>query len=238
MRFKYFAYGMNTNTAEMERRCPGAVSLGRAKLPGYRFKFATVGDVAKDEQSTCDGVLWDITYDNLKALDRLEGYPWLYNRKMVRVEKNGNPVAALVYYKITDLVDDYPSQRYYNMLIQGYTEHGVPTDQIEDSLDYIESHYEELHPPQATPTYGAGGDYYDNLKNYNDYDATYGKGHMVYNKATQQWMNLNDVDYEDKDNIDWEADDGLDAAAWPDKWDDEDDFDGWDPNNRHHKRSL
>ena len=36
----YFAYGMNTNLGEMARRCPGAVSLGHARLIDHVFRFA------------------------------------------------------------------------------------------------------------------------------------------------------------------------------------------------------
>ena len=33
----YFAYGSNMNPARMAKRCPGAITLGRAKLPHYRL---------------------------------------------------------------------------------------------------------------------------------------------------------------------------------------------------------
>ena len=43
----YFSYGMNTNQAEMALRCPGAQSLGHARLIDHVFRFATHADVVK-----------------------------------------------------------------------------------------------------------------------------------------------------------------------------------------------
>ena len=35
----YFAYGSNMDPVQMEERCPGAVALGAAHLPGWRLTF-------------------------------------------------------------------------------------------------------------------------------------------------------------------------------------------------------
>ena len=56
----YFAYGMNTNRSEMAQRCPGALSLGHARLVDRIFRFATHADVVKCRGSYVDGVLWTI----------------------------------------------------------------------------------------------------------------------------------------------------------------------------------
>ena len=49
----YFSYGMNTNQAEMALRCPGATSLGHARLIDHMFRFATHADVVN-----VAGLLW------------------------------------------------------------------------------------------------------------------------------------------------------------------------------------
>lgn len=148
---KYFAYGMNTNIGQMSMRCPQAVDLGAAVLPNYEFRFARVGDVLENPEFNCQGVLWDLTPECLKALDRLEGYPWMYQRKFVTVQHNGQNVQALVYYMVGDNEDEYPSEHYYNMLMQGYREHGIDTKQITDAIDYIE--YLETQQPQINQDY-------------------------------------------------------------------------------------
>jgi gamma-glutamylcyclotransferase (GGCT)/AIG2-like uncharacterized protein YtfP len=126
----YFAYGMNTNTQGMAQRCPAAVSFGSAKLLGHCFRFAGPADVQVNRSSHVDGVLWDITKECLRALDTLEGYPYYYNRKWASVELNGNVCQALVYYMQPGNRNGPPSEGYFNMVLEGYTEHGVSTHQL------------------------------------------------------------------------------------------------------------
>ena len=129
----YFAYGMNTNTAQMAQRCPGAISMGSATLLDHKFRFARHADVVPADSSV-NGVLWLIDTDHLKSLDLLEGYPYYYGRDMLSVQYQGNIVMAECYRMQPDNLDDYPSQAYLNMLSEGYKEHDVPWDQIEAAL--------------------------------------------------------------------------------------------------------
>ena len=126
----YFAYGMNTNTQGMARRCPGAVAFGHARLLGHRFRFAGPADVQVNRRDYVDGVLWDITDDCLKALDRLEGYPYYYGRKWAQVEFDQGEYSALVYYMQPGNKTAEPSVGYFDMVLEGYKEFGVPTDQL------------------------------------------------------------------------------------------------------------
>jgi gamma-glutamylcyclotransferase (GGCT)/AIG2-like uncharacterized protein YtfP len=128
-----FAYGMNTNTAQMAQRCPGAMSLGRATLLHHEFRFARHADVVPADSSV-DGVLWLIDTDHLKSLDLLEGYPYYYDRHVLPVRHQDHIVMAECYRMQPGNPDDYPSQAYLNMLSQGYREHDVPWDQIEAAL--------------------------------------------------------------------------------------------------------
>jgi hypothetical protein len=126
----YFAYGMNTNSQGMAHRCPAAVSFGRATLEGHRFRFAGPADVQRDRHSDVEGVLWDITEECLAALDRLEGYPHFYDRKWARVWFQGQEVQALVYYMQPGNRNAPPSDGYFDMVLEGYREHGVSTHQL------------------------------------------------------------------------------------------------------------
>lgn len=126
----YFAYGMNTNVDGMASRCPRAVSFGRAQLLGHRFRFAGPADVQRDWRFNVDGVLWDITDQCLTSLDRLEGYPFYYDRKWAQVQYQDQVVEALVYFMLPGHGNDEPSSGYFDMVLQGYNEHGVPTDQL------------------------------------------------------------------------------------------------------------
>ena len=141
---KYFAYGMNTNTAQMALRCPGAVSLGASELPGYEFRFSHHADVIENPEFNTQGVLWEITDKCLDSLDRLEGYPTYYQRKMVTVYQDGKPVEAMVYYMMNCPYDALPSDGYLAMLYEGYREHGVSYRQIHESIDFINA-YADLY---------------------------------------------------------------------------------------------
>jgi gamma-glutamylcyclotransferase (GGCT)/AIG2-like uncharacterized protein YtfP len=135
---KYFAYGMNTNLAQMAIRCPNAKSLGKATLMGHEFRFARHADIIPDPEFVTHGVLWEITPDCELALDALEGYPTYYQKKQVRVFYNNKSVECMTYYMTGDLPDEYPSDGYLEMLMDGYKEHGVDNTQLYSSLALIQ----------------------------------------------------------------------------------------------------
>ena len=130
----YFAYGMNTNRSGMAQRCPGALSLGHARLIDYSFRFAHHADVVKSKSSFVDGVLWVIDNYHLVSLDGLEGYPFYYNRRKLRVAHNDRIVMAETYYMQPGNLDALPSQHYFDMVVEGYKEHGVPLDQLYNNV--------------------------------------------------------------------------------------------------------
>ena len=135
---KYFAYGMNTNKNQMSTRCPRAVSLGAATLIGHEFRFARHADIVENPEFNTKGVLWEITPECELSLDALEGFPTYYLKKMIRVLHNGKAVDAMVYYMTADYPDEYPSDGYLEMLLEGYSEHNVDNTQIYSSLALIE----------------------------------------------------------------------------------------------------
>ena len=130
----YFAYGMNTNRRGMAQRCPGALSLGHARLIDYSFRFAIHADVIKCKGSYVDGVLWTIDDFHLNSLDHLEGYPFYYNRRALRVAHEDRVVMAETYYMQSGNLDNLPGQDYFDMVVEGYKEHGVPTEQLFNSV--------------------------------------------------------------------------------------------------------
>lgn len=134
----YFSYGMNTNVQEMQTRCPGVQSLGHSRLINYAFRFAQHADVVKCNGSYVDGVLWEITTDHLNSLDQLEAYPYYYNRRELRVSIANRTVMAIVYFMQPGHVDHPPNDYYFNSVVQGYTQHEVPVDQLYNSLQLIQ----------------------------------------------------------------------------------------------------
>ena len=131
----YFSYGMNTNQAEMAFRCPGATSLGHARLIDHVFRFATHADVVKCRGAFVDGVLWEINTQHLKSLDALEGFPCYYNRRALRVAFEGRTVMAETYYMQPGHLDEPPSRGYFATVLEGYQQHQIPLDQLYNSTE-------------------------------------------------------------------------------------------------------
>ena len=133
-----FAYGMNTNRDEMAYRCPDAHSLGHARLIDHAFRFATHADVVPCAGSYVDGVLWRITDQDLDRLDQLEGYPTYYGRDRVRVSQGSRIFLAVCYSMQPGRADSPPSNSYINMVLEGYAQHQVPTEQLWNSVELVD----------------------------------------------------------------------------------------------------
>lgn len=125
----YFAYGMNTNQNEMAYRCPTAVPMGKAILPGYRFEFKSFATIVPDANSQVEGVLWTITDTDESALDILEGYPEFYDKKHVKVVQ-GIDYIAMTYIMGPREKSYPPTDGYYSMVSEGYQQFGLSQRQL------------------------------------------------------------------------------------------------------------
>ena len=128
----YFAYGMNTNKEEMAYRCPGAVALGKAVLPGYRFEFKSFATIVPSPGEQVEGVLWTITESDELALDILEGYPEFYDKRHVKVQQ-GIDYIAMTYIMNPREKGYAPSSGYYSMVSEGYQAFGLNQKQLLDA---------------------------------------------------------------------------------------------------------
>ena len=142
MKRYYFAYGMNTNIAEMTMRCPQAINLGGCTLKGFELKFRLHADIDQVEGSEMEGVLWDITEDCERALDRLEGYPYYYDKIEVVVipDKPVNintRIFAMAYIMTSKDAEEAPSTGYEDCLIEGYTANGLDVDKLTTKIDSL-----------------------------------------------------------------------------------------------------
>lgn len=124
----YLAYGMNTNLGSMMNRSPRSTSLGKVILKDHAFKFKHHADAEYSPGASMECAIWAITEECERSLDNLEGYPYYYEKKMVPVEFQGKIVEAMIYYMVSDYqTPSRPSQSYYDMVIQGYHQHGMNT---------------------------------------------------------------------------------------------------------------
>jgi hypothetical protein len=96
----HFAYGSNMSRALMGARCPGAVALGVATLPGWRFVINpdSVGSLAPYPGGLVYGVLWRVTLRDLVAINAYEGIDTeLYLRRTLPVRLGARQAPALVF---------------------------------------------------------------------------------------------------------------------------------------------
>ena len=130
----YFAYGSNLSRRQMQARCPDSRPRCRAVLPGYKRVFKGRsgkwrGGVATIEQSPSDevkGAVYEISEGDLRRLDKCEGYPGVYDRVHVRVEKeDGDFLEAITYVKLDQSGEIPPSQAYLAVIQQGYSDWGI-----------------------------------------------------------------------------------------------------------------
>ena len=94
-----FAYGSNMDAQAMAQRCPRGQWLGRARLPRHRVALMPDGyaTLVRDVAATAHGVLWELSFGDLAALDRYEGDFYAKVSQPV-LREGGAPVRALIYF--------------------------------------------------------------------------------------------------------------------------------------------
>ena len=130
----YFAYGSNLNRGEMSVRCPGAKPLTAASLPGWRLTFRGVADIEPAADRSVPGALWRLLDADVRALDRYEGAPSLYARRIVAVETESGPLDAMTYVMTSDDYLGLPSAWYFERIAEGYRDWGLPLDALRGAL--------------------------------------------------------------------------------------------------------
>ncbi len=96
----YFAYGSNMDRAAMAVRCPASRPLEAARLARHRFIVTREGyaSVLRDPRRTVWGLVWDIAFADMPALDRYESVAGgLYVKLTQPVITEGGPRRALIY---------------------------------------------------------------------------------------------------------------------------------------------
>lgn len=96
----YFAYGSNMGRDAMAVRCPASRPLGLARLARHRVVIMREGfaSIAPDPRRIVIGMLWDLAFADVPALDRYEGVArGLYRKCVLSVLGEDGPRRALVY---------------------------------------------------------------------------------------------------------------------------------------------
>jgi gamma-glutamylcyclotransferase (GGCT)/AIG2-like uncharacterized protein YtfP len=130
----YFAYGSNLNKDEMSVRCPGAKPLTAASLLDWRLTFRGVADIEPAADRSVHGALWRLLDADVCALDRYEGAPSLYARRIVMVETQSGPLEAMTYVMTSDDYLGLPSASYFERIATGYRDWGLPYTALRGAL--------------------------------------------------------------------------------------------------------
>jgi gamma-glutamylcyclotransferase len=137
----YFAYGSNMSPAQLAERCPSVRFLCVAKLENYRLAFTRhsanrgcgVADIVPAPGQAVWGVLFELSEDDLKVLDRFEGAnqsPPAYQRVNVQVStENGQSFNALTYeVAAKSAVPLRPDKRYLGLILEGALTWRLPSE--------------------------------------------------------------------------------------------------------------
>ena len=89
----YFAYGPQMERAQMKRLCKGSRFVSAARLRDYQLSFPQRSDrwgggiagLKAAPGKVVEGVLYEVSEEDLKILDQAEDYPRSSIRKLVGV---------------------------------------------------------------------------------------------------------------------------------------------------------
>jgi len=135
----YGAYGSNMNIPQMAQRCPNAKVIGTGHIKGYRltFRASGVANIEPRNGMSVPVVLWEITEDCERALDRYEGFPSFYIKKDIKVKTaEGKTVTAMFYVMAAEYADSPapPSRYYLSVIWDGYQQNNIPLRPLREAL--------------------------------------------------------------------------------------------------------
>lgn len=136
----YIAYGSNLNIYQMKRRCPDAKIVGTTFISGYRLTFrgnrkhCGVANVEPEKGSIVPVGVWLISPKDEAALDRYEGYPWLYYKKNFRIRINGELRMAMGYVMTKGHEYAAPSDMYLRTIVDGFDDFNIDTEILFDAV--------------------------------------------------------------------------------------------------------
>ena len=135
----YVAYGSNLSVEQMRYRCPGAKVFGKGVLKGWKLEFRTHANIVPAPGCEVPVVVWKITRQDRASLDRYEGYPRYYVRKIVEVKMEDDSTEFAMVYVMTDKKKRLPPAcSYLSTILEGYARFGFSPAPVAQALDELE----------------------------------------------------------------------------------------------------
>jgi len=135
----YFAYGSNMNRKQMSKRCPNATFEGVGILENYELCFpiisqkrnnAGVASIRKKDSAKVEGILYNISDDEINIMDGFEGKN--YFRTELKVLFKNEFITAYTYIaKENDASHKIPSKEYMDVILSGAYENGLSQEYID-----------------------------------------------------------------------------------------------------------
>lgn len=136
----YAAYASNLDPAQMARRCPHSPLQTTGWLVGWRLTFGgedlsfegALATIVEESGSTVFVAVYDITDEDIDALDRWEGVDLgFYNKIHVPVRTlEGDLIAWL--YALDGYEGGLPTARYLGLMADAAEAAGAPDDYVHD----------------------------------------------------------------------------------------------------------
>lgn len=139
-KYYYLAYGSNLNLEEMSRRCPNAKPIGTVLLQDYHLVYKGVGDgyayltIERQNDSFVPLGLFEVTKSDIKQLDHYEGYPLLYEKRIIPILIDDKKVDALIYIMKEEYDYHLPCLSYIKTCKDGYTDFSFDHIYLETAL--------------------------------------------------------------------------------------------------------
>ena len=138
---RYFAYGGNMSSEQMNKRCPDAKMMGIGFLPGYELVFnrkgtyhaGAVGSIepSTDADAAVHGVIWEMTHEDLEKMDTFEN-PEAYQRKLLDIAtEDEEQHECQVYIAFPQEHNLKPDPVYLERIISAAEEMGLPRQYID-----------------------------------------------------------------------------------------------------------
>lgn len=120
----------------MRERCPSARLLGAAELRDFKLAFTIYSakrkcgcaDIVGDAGSSLWGLLYELSEYDLHELDRQEGCPDNYRRRMVTVLHNSVPVDVQTYEVACKKRVSPPSKEYMGLIRASAEKYSFPRE--------------------------------------------------------------------------------------------------------------
>lgn len=128
----YFAYGSNMHEPQMHSRVPGSRKVGVGWLLDHEFLYSgysqtwggAVANVRRKKGVAVFGVLYSLPPGGLETLDRFEGYPRSYDRRVATITNvDGRKQRAALYFKHETAAEAPPNPAYAALIERAHRHH-------------------------------------------------------------------------------------------------------------------